>query len=162
MWSLSLIFSVPFFFNAPQILKLFCNFEPGSERLKNVQAFWQSQTKMWRKAKSCAVWKANAEASRDFVWKQIAQENRRIPEARNKMWISMEISLQRQFPCSHCEGTLQRENWKIAEVLLAQNDTTFKSWNEISLMFLFYSKKKKQNEYLILTFDNYDCDFKFV
>ena len=135
---LSPIFSVSFFFNDPQILKYrFCNFEPGSRRLKFVQAFWQSQTKMWRKAKSCAVWKANAEASRDFVWKQIAQENRRIPEARNKMWISMEISLQRQFPCSHCEGTLQRENWKIAEVLLAQNDTTYKSRKEISWMFLF-------------------------
>ena len=59
----------------------------------------------------------------NFVWKQIAQENTRIQGIRNKMWISMEISLERQFPCSHRDETLQRENWNRTEVPLTQNDT---------------------------------------
>ena len=35
----------------------------------------------------------------------------------------MEIWLERQFPCSHCDETLQRENWNTTEVPLTQNDT---------------------------------------
>ena len=60
----------------------------------------------------------------NFVWKQIAQENTRIQGTRNKMWISVEISLWKQFPCSHCDETLQHENWNRAGVLLTQNDTS--------------------------------------
>ena len=34
----------------------------------------------------------------------------------------MEISLQRQFACSHCGEALQRENWNRTEVPFTQND----------------------------------------
>ena len=34
----------------------------------------------------------------------------------------MEISLPRQFACSHCGEALQRENWNRTEVPFTQND----------------------------------------
>ena len=76
----------------------------------------------------------------NFVWKQIAQENTRIQGTRNKMWISMEISLERQFPCSHRDETLQRENWNRTEVPLTQNDTFKDFYVRIKKHFRIYLK----------------------
>ena len=65
-----------------------------------ISANFDNRRQRWEDNKKLCCEKGTQWWRGNFVWKQIAQENTRIQGTRNKMWISMEISLPRQFPCS--------------------------------------------------------------